>query len=88
MAANDNRSPVLTIVGGQPSKLRKHDAGEVPGGIGEILGRAARDVEFRRRLIEDRKGSLEGFSLTSSETAALGAVDDSALIAMIDGYHE
>jgi hypothetical protein len=87
MADHDKR-PVLTIVGGQPDKLRAHDTDVVPGGIQAILSRASCDAAFRRRLLEDRDASLGQFELTLSERAALGAVPDSALEAMIEGYHE
>ncbi len=78
--------PELTIVGGQPSRQRK-DALNVPGGIEKVLCEASRDDAFRRRLIEDRQGSLASVTLSDSERAALGAVPDSALEAMIAGYH-
>ncbi len=78
--------PELTIVGGQPSK-RASGPLDVPTGIEKVLCEAARDGAFRRRLIEDRQGSLEAVVLSDSERAALGAVPDSALEAMIAGYH-
>ena len=90
MAASDtNRPPVLTIVGGQPSKLRMHEVGEVPSGISGILTLASRDEAFRSRLLEDRGAALEesGIALTDSERAALGAVPASGLEAMIAGFH-
>jgi hypothetical protein len=89
MAARDeNRPPVLTIVGGQPSKLRKHEVGEVPSGIEGVLGLAARDAEFMRRLVVDRDAALEtsGIALTGSERAALAAVPASGLEAMVAGF--
>jgi len=76
----------LTIVGGQPSKLRRSpNLSSVPEGIGKILHRAACDSEFRQRLLEDRAGSLAdcGVDLTPSERAALNAVTASSLKAMI-----
>jgi len=78
--------PELTIVGGQPSK-RASGPLDVPTGIERVLCEASRDDAFRRRLIEDRQGSLEAVALSDSERAALGAVPDSALEAMIAGYH-
>jgi hypothetical protein len=78
--------PELTIVGGQPSK-RGGGVRNVPTGIEKVLCEAARDEGFRRRLIDDRQGSLESMTLSDSERAALGAVPDSALEAMIAGYH-
>lgn len=78
--------PELTIVGGQPSKQGRGSM-NVPGGIEKVLCAAARDDAFRRRLIEDRQGSLDAVALSDSERAALGAVPDSALEAMIAGYH-
>ena len=78
--------PELTIVGGQPSK-QENGTLNVPTGIEKVLCEAARDDAFRRRLIDDRQGSLDGMVLSESERAALGAVPDSALEAMIAGYH-
>jgi hypothetical protein len=78
--------PELTIVGGQPSKQETGTL-NVPTGIEKVLCDAARDDDFRKRLIHDRQGSLEGVVLSESERAALGAVPDSALEAMIAGYH-
>jgi hypothetical protein len=78
--------PELTIVGGQPSK-RGNGSLNVPTGIEKVLCEASRDDAFRRRLIDDRQGSLDVLVLSDSEMAALGAVPDSALEAMIAGYH-
>ena len=78
----------LTIVGGQPSRPRRSQGpAAVPDGIGTILHRAARDAGFKRRLLEDREGSLAecGVNLSGSERAALNAVSAASLLAMIAG---
>jgi hypothetical protein len=87
MDSNSAASLKLTIVGGQPSKSRRApNLDTIPGGIGRVLRRAAGDADFCQRLIENRQSSLAdcGFELSASEYAALNAVSDQALRAMID----
>lgn len=80
----------LTIVGGEPSQVRRgFEPNALPQGIGEILRRAASDHQFRKRLLEDRERLLAdcGVELTASERATLGAVTTSSLEAMIANIH-
>lgn len=89
MDNNRGASLKLTIVGGQPTKARRAaNLDAIPGGIGRVLRRAAGDAAFCQALIENRESSLAhcGFELTSSERAALCAVGDKALGAMIARY--
>jgi hypothetical protein len=76
----------LTIVGGEPSQVRRSfEPNALPEGIGKILRRAADDSVFKQRLLDDRESLLAdcGIELTSSERAALNAVTASSLQAMI-----
>lgn len=77
----------LTIVGGEPSQVRRaFEPNALPEGIGKILRRAASDRLFRQRLLEDRERLLADcdVQLTESERATLSAVTASSLQAMID----
>ena len=59
---------------------------EVPVNLEHVLLRASREQEFKERLLADPLDAIAeaGMSLTASESALLGALPPSALVAMID----
>jgi len=79
----------LTIVGGQPQrKGRRHEPQgklEIPVGLEKILFLAARDPDFREKLVADRRAAIEelGVALRPSERAMLEAAPRAELEAMI-----
>ena len=80
----------LTAVGGQPvRKGRRHEPQgklEIPVGLEKILYLAARDPDFREKLVADRRAALEGLgvALRPSESSVLEAVPRAALEAMVE----
>lgn len=82
--------PGLTIVGGQPhGKRRRNFRGKikVPVGFEKALFHAARDDEFKTRLLTDPRAAIDGagIKLRPSELAMLSAITPEALDAMIAG---
>jgi hypothetical protein len=79
----------LTIVGGQPQrKGRRHEPQgklEIPVGLEKVLFLAARDPEFRVRLLADRAKAIAGLGvqLRPSEKAMLEVAPSAALETMI-----
>jgi hypothetical protein len=89
MTDSEHDKPDLTIVGGQPhAKRRRLFRGkiQVPVGLEKALYHAARDEEFKQRLLSDPRAAIEeaGINLRPSELAMLAAVPTSALENMID----
>jgi len=88
MSDGKREKPDLTIVGGQPhGERRRNFRGKikVPVGFEKALYHAARDDEFKARLLADPGGAIDsvGIKLRSSELAMLGAITPEALDAMI-----
>jgi hypothetical protein len=89
MTDSKHEKPDLTIVGGQPhGKRRRQFRGkiQVPVGLEKAIFHAARDEEFKARLLEDPRAAIEGsgINLRASELAMLAAVPSAALEDMID----
>ena len=63
-----------------------HTEAEVPVDLEHALLRAARDAEFKARLLSDPATAIAGagFALTASESALLAALPRSALEAMVE----
>jgi hypothetical protein len=59
-------------------------------GINALIGTAANDPVFCRKLLVDRKGTIaaSGILLTPTELAILDSVDDGALLLMIKSARE
>lgn len=88
MSEEKTGRPELTIVGGQPSKRHRRSGPEkieVPIGIEKALYHAARDEEFKSRLLEDPGTAIRsvGIRLRLSELALLEAITPDLLETMI-----
>jgi hypothetical protein len=75
----------LTIVGGQPRGKRQKGTVKVPVGMEKVLFHAARDEEFKKKLLSDRQAAIAecGIELRPSEEATLKVVSNAALETMI-----
>jgi hypothetical protein len=74
----------LTIVGGQPRGKRQKGTVKVPVGMEKVLFHAARDEEFKKKLLSDRQAAIAecGIELRPSEEATLKVVSNAALETM------
>jgi len=87
MRDEGRRNPERPLVGGSIGRrARFAQKVKVPVGLEKIMYLAARDPELRRRLLEDRAATIDGFgvALRPSEKAVLEAAPRAVLEAMID----
>ena len=82
---DDSFRPHLTIFGGQPRNKKQKGTMKVPVGMEKILFHAARDEEFRKKLLNDRQAAIaeSGIKLRPSEEAMLKVISNAALETMI-----
>ena len=87
MSDAERDRPDLTIVGGQPGRrLRRGPEVQVPVGLEKALYLAARDDEFKARLLADPAAFIaeQGIELRPSELATLSAISPAVLESMVD----
>jgi hypothetical protein len=90
-AAADPGGPSLTIVGGQPTRMRSAKVSrQSPSGIEELLRAAVLSPDLRDLLLKDRASAVAKarIQLTHSEQDALASISDAVMISMLDAMEQ